>query len=792
MFKKALIFGCIWVLTALLTTSCLLPGSNIDKGAGDSGVLTAENNLIANATFPGKTYLPWTTSFTSPGIGSGKIVDGAFCLEVDNKGVNVWDAQFRHREMVMQRGHRYYLQFDIWASQPMMARPKVGMAGPPYAEYWFEMIKLKTEPQTFSASFVMNAKDDPTAEFAFHVGGAMADGVTEPYSVCIDNVILADPEFKREIDASSAPIPNILVNQVGYFPQLNKLATIKTDATSPMKWELINNDNKTLAQGETIVYGPDKASGDNVHVIDFSSFSSPGEGYRIKVGDDKSHPFDIRKDLYSKLKYDALHFFYHQRQGIEIAMPYAKDKKWARPAGHPGDISVGCLPKAQYYGTRTPYEGCNYKLDVSKGWYDAGDHGKYVVNGGATVWSLLNQYERGKYLGTSVEDFGDGKGSIPEGGNGVPDILDEVRWEIEFFLNMQVPEGKPKAGMVHHKMASEKWTGLAIWPHEDDVTRYLHPVSTTATLNMAASAAMAARIWEKFDPAFSKKCLEAAEKAWDAAHKYPEEWASSDAEHGSGPYDDDKVDDEFYWAAAELFITTGKDEYKKVVTESKHYQKVPAYLEYDKVDGTFTWKDIAPPGSMSLAVVPNKLPKTEIEEIRANIVKSGDDYAAVINGEGYRLPLSVKDDGQYPWGANSNVLNALQVIGLAYDFGKKPEHLNAVATGMDYIMGRNAMDTNYVTGYGKRPVRNPHHRFWAYQADARFPEPPPGVVSGGPNSGIQDPVAKAAGLEGCSPMKCFIDHIESWSTNEITINWNAPLSWVAAFLDEKGNAKESK
>jgi endoglucanase len=783
MVKRA--FMLFLILSAAgMVTSCLLPPTGIQEGAGDTGVLTEENNLLGNSTFPGKTYLPWTTSFTAPGVGSGKVVDGAFCLEVENKGKNNWDAQFRHREMVIQRGHRYYLQFKIWSSQPMLARPKVGMAGPPYAEYWFENIKVNTEPQIFSANFVMTAKDDPTAEFAFHVGGEMAAGVTEPYTVCIDDIMLADPEFKRTADSVAAPIPNVFVNQTGYLPQYAKFATVKTDSTSPVKWEVINGENKTLAKGETIVYGEDKASGDTVHIIDFSSFSSPGEGYRVVVGSDKSAPFDIRKDIYSKMKYDALHFFYHQRQGIPIEMPYAEDKKWTRPAGHPLDTSVACLPKDNYYGTKTPYEPCNYKLDVSQGWYDAGDHGKYVVNGGATVWSLLNLYERAKYLGTSVEDFGDGKINIPEQGNGVPDILDEVRWELEFFLKMQVPEGNKFAGMVHHKMHSVEWTGLAIWPHEDEVVRYLHPPTTTATLNMAATAAMAARIWEKFDPDFSKKCLAAAEKAWKAAKANPEMWASSDAEHGGGPYDDDKVDDEFYWAAAELFITTGKEEYKKEVVNSPHYKVIPSMLEYDKANGTFTWKDIAPTGSLSLATVPNKLPKADIEAIRENVKTAGDEYIEVIAGEGYRLPLSVKDDGRYPWGANSNVVNALQVTGLAYDFSKDAKYIDAVATGMDYLMGRNAMDTSYVTGYGERPVKNPHHRFWAHQADARFPGPPPGVLSGGPNSGIEDPCAKAAGLEGCKPMKCFIDHIDSWSTNEITINWNAPLAWVAAFLDE--------
>ena len=111
------------------------------------------------------------------------------------------------------------------------------------------------------------------------------------------------------------------------------------------------------------------------------------------------------------------------------------------------------------------------------------------------------------------------------------------------------------------------------------------------------------------------------------------------------------------------------------------------------------------------------------------------------------------------------------------------------AEGMNYILGRNPLDKSYVTGYGERPLVNPHHRFWAHQANAAFPPPPPGVLSGGPNSGLQDPYVQAAGLAGCAPEKCFADNIEAWSANEVAINWNAPLAWVTAFLDEKAEVK---
>src|SRR6185436_19009227 len=106
------------------------------------------------------------------------------------------------------------------------------------------------------------------------------------------------------------------------------------------------------------------------------------------------------------------------------------------------------------------WPGCDYRLDVSGGWYDAGDQGKYVVNGGISVWTLMDEYERAKFLGTSLADFGNGKMNIPENGNGVPDLLDEARWEMEFLLKMQVPAGQPHAGMAHHKMHDANWTGI--------------------------------------------------------------------------------------------------------------------------------------------------------------------------------------------------------------------------------------------------------------------------------------------------------------------------------------------
>jgi endoglucanase len=125
------------------------------------------------------------------------------------------------------------------------------------------------------------------------------------------------------------------------------------------------------------------------------------------------------------------------------------------------------------------------------------------------------------------------------------------------------------------------------------------------------------------------------------------------------------------------------------------------------------------------------------------------------------------------------------MLALAHDFSKDGRFVNGVSNAMDYILGRNPLDQSYITGYGDRPLENPYHRFWCRQANPKYPPPPPGVLSGGPNSELNDPYVQAAGVVPCAPMKCFIDNGEAWSVNEVTINWNAPLAWVAAWLDEK-------
>ena len=239
-----------------------------------------------------------------------------------------------------------------------------------------------------------------------------------------------------------------------------------------------------------------------MQTVDFSAYRKPGTGYTLTVDGETSHPFDISGTLYDRLRADSMQFFYAQRSGIAIDGDLIGDE-YARPAGHldvdpnKGDTDVPCQPGV-----------CDYTLDVRGGWYDAGDHGKYVVNGGIAAYQLLNSFERTKTAETADGGaaLGDSTLRVPERGNDVPDVLDEARWELDFLMRMQVPAGKPLAGMVHHKIHDKNWTGLPLAPQDDPELRELHPPSTAATLNLAAVAAQCARLFAPYDAAFAARC----------------------------------------------------------------------------------------------------------------------------------------------------------------------------------------------------------------------------------------------------------------------------------------------
>ncbi|MFG1704985.1 glycoside hydrolase family 9 protein [Nonomuraea sp. M3C6] len=707
---------------------------------------------IVNGTFDAGTAPWWGTGNVTLAVNEGRL-----CADIPGGTVNPWDVIIGQNDIQLVAGDTYAYGFGASTTPAKVGRALVQLPVDPYTQYLSAAPELSVSGNDYSYTFTAPVSL-PNAQVAFQLGGS-----AEPWRFCLDDVSLkggAEPEV-YEPDTG----PRVRVNMVGYLPTGPKKATVVTTATTALDWELKNAGKQTVARGKTTPRGVDASSGQNTHTLDFGSYRKQGKGYTLTADGETSRPFDIAADLYDVLPIDALKFYYTQRSGIEILDSLRPG--YARPAGHvgvapnQGDVSVPCQPGV-----------CDYSLNVKGGWYDAGDHGKYVVNGGISVYQLMATYERDKAA------FKDRQLNIPESGNGKPDILDEARWEQEFLLSMQVPEGKPFAGMAHHKIHDQNWTGLPLLPHLDPQLRELHPTSTAATLNLAATAAQAARLFAPYDAEFAARNLKAARKAWVAAKANPARYADPNDGIGGGAYNDNDVSDEFYWAAAELFITTGEKEFKDFVLASPHHT---GDIWRDR---GFDWGNTAQLGRLDLATVPNALP--DRARVRQSVLEGAEKYLAIQKAHPYGLAYNPPD---FDWGSNNLVLNNLVVLATAYDLTGQEKYQAAVREGMDYLLGRNALNQSYVTGYGEVASKNQHSRWYSHQLDPALPNPPKGSLAGGPNSSIQDPLAQRL-LQGCKPQFCYIDDIESWSTNELTINWNSPLAWVSAFLADKSERSD--
>lgn len=772
--------------------------------------------------------LPWHVCESIPGEMDFELKDGAYYVTIVNPGgaerggEDRWDCQFRYRGLKMVKEHTYKISYEITADHAGQYYTKIGNydavtvgtanagevwhsntnAGD-YGSNWGLISIGANETKKVEMEFTPMESID-VAEWTFHLGGAgqytPQDCFPEGTVIKFDNMSLIDTTSDENdyVPEEEYQRAEVLLNQLGYYKGMDKKATLVSDSEKPVAYSIYDSSDKEVYSGESEPKGADEDSGDDVHILDFSDFDTAGSGYYIKAENGaSSHTFEISSDgnLYSDMLYDSLKYFYHNRSGIDIEEQYVGDAQWARNAGHNPDKATTEIIND---GSSWDYSE-DYTIDVTGGWYDAGDHGKYIVNGGISVWTMQNQYERTLYSANDyAKIYGDGTMNIPESGNDYPDILDEARYEIEFMLKMIVPDDSEYAGMVYHKIHDETWTGLAVKPEDDDQPRIIKPPTTAATLNVSAVCAQAYRLWKDIDEDFADECLAAAKKTYAAAQKFPDRYAPLDEAVGGGAYGDDNVTDEFYWAASELFISTDEKDYLNDMKDSEHYLEMPVKLsggeDVDTV-GSFNWGNTAALGTLSLMVTDNDLDKSDLDTAKDNIKAAADYYIDLENEQGYGIPLAQcriynVDTTGYPWGSNSFVVNSAIVMAYAYDISDDSKYLNGVSEAMDYIMGRNPMDYSYVTGYGSHYAENPHHRFWSNQIDPLLPKAPSGVLVGGPNSGMQDPWVKGAGwkLGEKAPQLCYLDNIEAWSVNECTINWNTPLAWVSGYLTQQNCA----
>jgi endoglucanase len=746
--------------------------SNIGARAVTKPPLPGNSQIILNGNFANG-----TTGWVSQP--KGKIQNGQYCVSVPANAPTGNASYLRTSYTFLETKNDIYT-LNFTASSTLSYEILARTPDPPLDPNLNQTAALKSTAKAFSMTF-SPANQAPSASVEFDLGGNSA-----ATTVCFENISMKRIDrsgYKQDVG------PSIKVNQLGYLVKGPKRATFVTNSTTPQSWSLINESGDLCAQGRTTLFGRDAASGDNAQIIDFSTTKIAGNNYIIKVADESSFPFSISSTLYSGLYKDSLRWFYQQRSGIAIDGSLVGER-YARAAGHvqkppnTGDVRVPCQVTSDSLIAYLEPWTCNYTLDVTQGWYDAGDQGKYVVNGGISVAQLMMAYERSVYKNRNNKTVKLDNLQIPESHNGLPDILDEAKWELEFLVKMQVPPNSPTqlfngsmidvSGMAHHKMHDNQWTPLPTDPSQDPKRRELHRPSTAATLNLAAAGAMAARIYKPFDKAFAARCLHAATTAYAAAKRHPAILApGTDWDLGGGSYSDGSVDDEMYWAASELFLTTGFAKYAHdLITSPYHTANVSTTFS---LPSSFSWGSVSALGRLDLATIPSRIPQHS--SIVRSVTTAADTYLSILHNTTNAYPSLLT---HYSWGSSSTHLNAIQILATAYDLTSNRTYFSAALESLDYLLGRNALSQSYIVGYGTKSTLNVHSRLYAHELDASVPRAPAGSLAGGANQDASDPPADDV-LQGCAPMKCYVDDVNSYSTNEVAVNWNSALVWVVAW-----------
>lgn len=532
--------------------------------------------------------------------------------------------------------------------------------------------------------------------------------------------------------------PKILATRSGWTPGATKRFLVAGAAGND--FAVLDSAGKAVFSAPLTKLGKSELSGQELSAGDLSRFSRVGT-WRIAVDSLRSEPLPIRSDVFAAPFRDALKTFYLLRASVDLPAEFAGP--WARRGGHP-DTSLGYIEAGE---NRTG------KGSATGGWYDAGDHGKYVVNAGITVATLLHLHD---LLPESVKD---GALLIPESGNKVSDLLDEVRWELDWMARMQ-----DKDGGVFFKLAGRNWPGM-IMPEHDDMPRYLIGKSTASTLNLAASMAQASRIWKTLDPKFSKAALARAERAWAWAKAHPSIQAPAE-KGGSGGYGDSQFEDEFFWAASELWLATGKPSWK---AEAK--RRLPLLPLLESAD----WAKVQNAAFYSLALRGGK------DSLALEARRRLDSVAVFLRKSLEENPLRIPMES-FRWGSNGDLANRGVLLAFHHALTRDSADLIAMTEMADYLHGRNPFGVSYATGIGRDAMSRPHLRFTA--ADT-VDVPPPGFLSGGPNAARQDEVTKNPGgvkYPFTEPARCWVDDERSYASNEIAINWNAPYALLLGYL----------
>lgn len=565
-------------------------------------------------------------------------------------------------------------------------------------------------------------------------------------------LLLANISFAQSVTA------RIKLNQLGFYPNAPKVAIVTGDVSANNFYITSTNLRDTFYTGTLSAEKKSSYSTTLTRTADFSSLTQKGIYVVLVGGVGHSYVFDISDDANKQAAVSTIKGYYYQRASMPLEEKYAG--KWHRSVGHPDDV-VYIHPSAT---SKERPEGTI--ISTPGGWYDAGDYNKYIVNSGISMGTILSAYE----------DFPDYfkkiNTNIPESTNAVPDVLDEAIYNLRWMLTMQ----DPNDGGVYNKCTNATFDSM-IMPGITKAPRYVVQKGTAATLDFAAVAAQAGRILSKYKkelPGLADSCIKAARKAWawaliNPALEYNQGTMNQKFKPAvvTGGYGDRNFNDEWFWSASELYLTTKDNTFYEVV---KQHMKDNVNLP--------GWGSVGMMGYYSFLRLNKDLPaavKDSVVKMKDKIISIANGYLEKVSANAFATVMgqSARD---YNWGGNAVAGNQGMLLVKAYLLSGDKKYVDYAVTNLDYLLGRNATGYCFVTGLGSKSPMFPHHR---QSTGDGVVDPVPGLLVGGPNAARQD----GCKYEFTETETAYVDSDCAYACNEIAINWNAPIVYLANAIE---------
>ncbi len=662
----------------------------------------------------------WSVMTTDANVNGSEYFEGT-TLQVDHPGTSIDSLTYYRDGIPLPANTDYYIYFEAYSTIDRNIRVSLMNA-----DTWQTLTsvdyRLTGEKTGYELTYTSNGAALWNGRLEFDLG---FDGsVNDPHTIQITQLRIVPSNTQNVVK----------VNQIGYMIKAQKRCTFPYDAGD--LFDVID-----VQTGKSVYAGAIKQKLDNPHTGevncygDFTNVTTPGTYYiRSQIGV-TSQPFVISPMPYGNLLNDALMVLSLQRCGTSL------DSSWAGQFAH----GICHTSEAQVYGLETV-------KDVSGGWHDAGDYGRYMKTGAKAVSDLLFSYMFAPHL------FGDSQG--PDAGNWAPDILDEARYELEWMLKMQAEDGG-----VYNTVMTQQFPDI-IDPADDHMPLILLLEETTSTADFAGAAALASYVYKDWDADFSRRCLEAAEKAWKYLSEHPDVINYNNPEgYSGGVYLDDEDKDCRFYAAISLWNATQKEEYLKKAKE--------LFAEDRTYSEGLSWTNVGCYGKY-LYLTSTNGEETDpgfYRNLHDALLYEANQLMTFVHSSGYQTAIS-----NYAWGSNAEIANHGIILTMAYDFSGNQEYQQAAVEQLNYLLGKNVMNKSYITGYGTDYPKNIHSRL-AESHNAAMT----GALVGGPDTYHEDPVTADIPLD-TPPAKNYADHPRSYSTNEISVNWNSALIHLLARL----------